>query len=283
MKTNIFRLVSVGLVLFIFAIVVNSCKKDRPDNDTQSSVDNSICEGEFSRIFPQTNHIAVNDSGVQKTGLPVPFNSCPDYWIDSLDIANGFPITMWMFFGTDNDGDSLYETGCAGSDGKTRQGIIKAVFSGPWHQAGSTVTMYLKNYYVNSLKFDGSVAVTNNGNSFTQTVSNGKCTNGTEWTILWSSTRTIAIQVGDTLNPLDDISTVSGNASGTDRNSKEFSVEIDASNPLVKAASCPYIGKGIQTIKLAGKKDRIINYGDGTCDNKAKLTIDGNEFEFTLQ
>ena len=76
---------------------------------------------------------------------------------------------------------------------------------------------------------------------------------------------------------------IKGGADGTDRNGKAFSVSIDDSNPLVRKTGCTYISKGAQTLKLEGKKDRIIDYGDGSCDNKATLTIDGNVFEFSLQ
>jgi hypothetical protein len=283
MNNKLFRLLSAGLALFFAVVIINSCKKERPDTDTQSSVDNSICEGEFSRLLPQTNNIAVGDSGVLKTGIPVPSSNCPDYWIDTADIKNGFPITMWMFYGSDNDGDSIYETGCTGNDGKIRQGIVKAVFDGHWNQPGTTVTMYLKNYFVNGIHFEGTVAVTRSVNSFAQTVSGGKCSKGSDWSILWNSSRTITINMGDSLNPFDDVCQVTGSASGTDRNSKAFSVDIDPSNPLTREMGCRWITKGMQTIKIDGKKDRTINYGDGTCDNIAKLIIDGNEFEFKLE
>lgn len=285
MKSNIFKSALFLALASMIVVFVNSCKKDRPDSDTQSSVDNSICEGEFSRLFPQTNSIAVNDSGVQKWGidLPVPMGNCPDYFIDTADIANGFPVTLWMFYGSDNDGDSIYEVACTGSDGKTRAGIVKAVFNGPWHQPGTVVTHTLKNYFVNGIKFEGVVDVTRSGSVFTQVVTGGKCTKGSAWTILWNSSRSITTLMGDSLNPFDDVCLISGSASGTDRNNKAFSVDIDASNPLRREMGCPYIVQGIQTVKLDGKKDRTINYGSGTCDNIAVLTIDGNEFEFNLQ
>lgn len=275
------------IILFSALIVVsvNACRKDRPDTDTQSSVDNSICEGEFSRLFPQTNGIAVNDSGVQKWGIdiPIPFGNCPDYFIDSMDVQDGFPVTLWMYYGQDNDGDGTYEIPCTGSDGKSRKGIVKAVFSGPWKQAGTVVTHHLQDYFVNDIKYEGIVSITRSPATFTQVVTGGKCSKGSEWTILWDCSRTITSLMGDTANPFDDVCLIAGTANGTDRNGKAFSVDIDGSNPLRREMGCPYIVQGIQTIKLEGKKDRTINYGNGTCDNIAVLTIDGNEFEFHLQ
>lgn len=271
--------------LLVTGIVVtfHSCKKDEPDTESTSAMDNAICEGEFSRIFPQVNGIAVGDSGVQKgIDLPLPAGNCPEYWIDSADIADGFPVTMWLYFGHDNDGDGYYEVSCTGNEGKSRQGEIKAVFSAPWNSVNSTVTMTLINYYVNSIKYEGTVTVTRGNNSFSQTVSNGKCT-GSGWSILWNSSRIVVTDLGDTANVFDDIVYITGSANGTDRKGKTFDVSIDPNNPIKKPMGCPYIVKGIQTLKLEGRKDRVIDFGDGTCDDRATLTIGGNTFEFTLQ
>lgn len=276
------RLIRNFFFLSLAVFTVNSCKKDRPDTDTQSSVDNSIAEGEFSRLFSQTNSIAVNDSGVQTPKGGHIRNGCPDAFLDSADNANGFPKTVFMTYGSDGDGDSICETACTGLDGKTRSGIIRTVFTAHWSQPGAVITHYLKNYFVDGIKYDGVVTITRSATSYTQVVSGGKCSKGSEWSIDWNSSRTITPVWGDSTTINDDYILVSGSASGTDRQGRTFSVEIDPNNPL-KRSICPYITQGIQTVKLEGKKDRTINYGDGTCDNIAVLTIDGSEFEFKLQ
>ena len=83
MKNNFFNLFFLVSFLVAGIIVINSCKKKEPDTETTSATDNSICEGEYSRIAPNTIGIAVGDSGVQK-GIYVSFpnNECPYPWID---------------------------------------------------------------------------------------------------------------------------------------------------------------------------------------------------------
>lgn len=265
--------------LFCLLFTINSCKKDEPDTETTSVTDNSIAEGEFSRIFPQTNSIAVGDSGVQYlkgTYLPLPANYCPDHWLaDTV-----FPKTMWIEYGADTTGDGVFDYGCVGNDGKKRMGKIKAVFASPWSVNGANVSMELMDYFVNDIQYEGTVSVTkNSSSSFTQTVSNGKCSQS-GWSILWNSTRTISL----TVNPLDpnaDVATITGTANGTDRNGKTFSVDI--TTPLRREMGCRWIVSGAMTLKLEGKKDRTINFGSGTCDNRATLIIAGNEFEFELE
>lgn len=265
---------------FFIILSLSSCKKEQPDTESQSSVDNSICEGEFSGIFPQVNGIAVGDSGVQKgIYLPSPSNLCPEHWIDSADIADGFPITMHLEYGADTTWDGVYDYGCTGSDGKYRKGMIESVFDTSWGTAGVKVTMNLLNYSVNGVMYEGTISVIKfSPSSFTQTVTNGKIS-ASGWTILWNSTRTITLYTNPQ-DPNSDVALITGSANGTDRNGKTFSVEINS--PLRKEMSCRWLVSGRLTLTPEGRKSRTVDFGDGTCDNRAKLIIDDNEYEFIL-
>ena len=235
-------------------------------------------------MFIVTNGIAVGDSAFLQRGsyLPVPTNYCPDYWTDSADVADGFPITLWMQYGADTNYDGTFDYGCNTPGEQIRKGSVQAVFSAPWNQNGSTVTMDLIDYYVSGIKYEGTFSITkNSANSFTQTVTNGKAINGSAWTILWNCNRTMTVDIGNILESGDDFSLVSGTSNGTDRNGKAFSVDI--TTPLKREMACRWIVSGAMTLKLDGKKDRTIDFGNGTCDDRATVTIDGNTFEFSLQ
>ena len=54
-------------------------------------------------------------------------------------------------------------------------------------------------------------------------------------------------------------------------------------NPLVKIENCNYIVDG--TIEYYKGYDLVatINYGDGTCDNIATKTVDGEVYEYTIK
>jgi len=284
MKKNPKAVLFSLLVLSLITVLVYSCKKEELDTESQSSVDNSIAEGEFSRIFVETNGIAVGDSGVQfQKGiyLPLPSDSCPKHWWDPTDTADGYPVTVWFEYGGDTTGDGVFDYACNTPGEKSRKGIIKAVFDTNWTMSGATVTMDLMDYYVDEIKYEGRLTITRNSStSFTATVTNGKCTSGS-WTILWNCSRTLNINLGDPNVLGDDVSTISGTASGTDRNGETFSVNI--TTPLRREMACRWVTSGVMTLKLDGKKDRTIDFGNGTCDNDATLTIDGNTFEFDLE
>jgi hypothetical protein len=260
-------------------VTIISCKKEEVDTETVSATDNSLCEGEFLRILPATNGVAVDEPGVidnRWAGNNNIFNACPHDSIDPADTLNGFPVTLYLDYGT---------TGCVGDDGKTRKGMIRAVFDSAWNSPNARATFYLENYYVNGVRFEGTVQVQKNGNTITQTITDGKCskTSGNPWEILWNCTRTVRQVSGanSATDPTDDEFEFTGTANGTNREGKTFDVNI--TSPMVKTAQCRYITKGTMELTPEGRETRTVNFGDGTCDDKATLTIKGNTFQFTLQ
>ena len=81
------------------ALTLNSCKKTEPDTETQSAVDNSVCEGEFTSRMSVVHGFAIKENGV-KSMLDARSGSCPAIYITPLDTANGFPVTMTLDYGT---------------------------------------------------------------------------------------------------------------------------------------------------------------------------------------
>ena len=77
-----------------------------------------------------------------------------------------------------------------------------------------------------------------------------------------------------------DVFSATGTSNGVDRNGKTFDVTINS--PVIKRTIYPYMESGILSITPEGRSARTVNYGDGTWDNKATLTINGNIFTFTL-
>lgn len=257
---------------------VSSCKKDTPDTETQSATDNSLCEGEFNRVVPEANGIAIGEPGVNGNKmLPGVQLSCPVDSVDPQDTLNGWPNTLYIKYGTS----------CTCSDGKTRAGTLRCVFDTGWDSPTPSLTIYLENYYVNGVHFEGNVVVSKNtaARTFTQTINNGKCSKTTPdntWEILYNCTRTMQWSAGynTVTDPTDDVFLFSGSATGTNRDGKTFSVNVTA--PIEKRGNCRYITKGTFDITPEGKDARTVDFGDGTCDDKATLKIKNNTFTFSL-
>lgn len=53
-------------------------------------------------------------------------------------------------------------------------------------------------------------------------------------------------------------------------------------NPLVKLEDCKYIVAGTIEFRKDGEAVAVIDFGDGTCDNIATKTVDGETTEFNL-
>jgi len=274
------------LMLAATAILfLDSCKKEEPDTETVSATDNAICEAEFTRLMPDVNGIAVNEEGTHNRvslGNSVLSTCYTLSW--SGDTALAVPgVTGHMFvdFGTTGT--------CQSPDGKTRKGMIEVIFDDGWRTIGSTDTIKLTNFQVNSgngdVQYDGTVAVTwTDSFTYNYKVMGGKCTKGTAWTVLWDCDRTMKWVAGanDSIAS-NDVFQMWGTANGTNRESKTFTVDVTMSDCIVRRADCRYIVAGRLTLTPEGKNARTVDFGDGTCDDKANLIINGNSFEFTLQ
>lgn len=277
MKTNFLKLLALMCVIGLF--IIPSCKdKDDDDDttldtDTQSAIDNSFAEDAVSQAFSTVNQYGLNEAGIKSSTQKCVTITVTPAWPDTT-----FPKTMEINFGT----------GCADHNGVIRKGIINAVFylqSGHWHNAtpGDSVTIEFDNYYVSDIKREGTITVTvnnpNPGPSHTVVAENCKLIFTNEDVVSWNAERTVDwIEGFTTICPEDsciedDAFRFSGNSNGVNRNNLAYTVEI--TTPLIKAMNCKWFSEGVFNLTPAGHATRTVDFGDGTCDNKATVTIAG--------
>ena len=266
---------SLFFVSAITTFTFTSCKKEEPDTETQSAIDNSVCEGEFTSRMPVINSIAIKEQGVKSM-----MSGSPAIIIDPIDTLNGFPITLILDYGTVGTVDAI--------DNKTRKGQIQATFDRSWDSLGATVTVKLLNYYVkkagtsNFVQYacDSMMIVHNSLNSYTNSIIGGKCI-AASWSMEWACSRTLTqtAGMGDTIAS-NDVFEFTGSAVGKNREGKNYTVNVVV--PVVKKSSCPWIDSGRIDLTPEGLAVRTVDYGTGVCDNQATLTINGNTFAFTM-
>lgn len=255
--------------LSVISLTLNSCKKEKPDTETQSAVDNNICETEFTKIMPTLNSFAVKENGIRSI-----LAACPSVYVDPLDTLNGFPVTMTIDYGT----------GCVDTvDGKLRKGKIICVFSSKWSTIGSIIKATLLNYSVNNVSYTvDSIKISHDAaTTFTSAVYNARCT-GSGWSLEWYGTRTLT-QIAGSATPFyayDDVFQLTGDAWGKNRNGLDYTVNI--TTPLIKRSSCGWIESGILELTPSGLPPRTVDFGNSTCDNQASIKIKDNTFIFTL-
>lgn len=182
------------------------------------------------------------------------------------------------------------EEGCTGQDGRLRQGKIIMVKNGNYFEGESTMTYTFENYYVNGNQLTGTKTVTGyinaEGNRQMDMVDNGTVilADGAG-TITRTAQRTREVIEGsDTRSKQDDVIKVTGSAAGVCATGETFTSEI--TSPLIRdnreACSRFYV-QGIVEIVKGDGTEITINYGDGTCDNLAEITTNGETEIVELQ
>ena len=197
-----------------------------------------------------------------------------------------FPKTVTIDFGS----------GCF-SHGHLRSGKIQIVYTGRLLASGSSATTTFINYKIDSIAVEGTHIITNttattpgsNQKQFKIEVVNGKLTwrngNFVEWNAIRTHTQ---IEGNGTAIPADDIFSVRGNANGKVKRANLIVLwDSEITEPLMKKFICPWISKGrIRTVRRGLPQNTpwvaVLDYGAGTCDNQATLTINGNTRQITL-
>jgi len=282
------------LTFLLFQLFFVSCKKDNKsvDNETQSVVDNALCEQEFMRISPAVSERAISTQGVKRMikgfGYKV-FAACPT---DTLtgDTTTNMQISPYtgVFVNTTNPPCITLDwgTGCTDpADGVFRSGKLKSTFTKRYGIIGSQATVEAINYKINDITYSGTVKITRLdtgiNSSFKTEVINGKCSTAT-WSINWATSKTVTWKAGyGTLTTADDVVEITGSSSGTNRDGKTFTVNIIT--PLEKRAHYKHLVKGTLEITPDGLKPRIVDFGNGVEDNIGTFTVNGNTFTFTMQ
>ncbi|HWH63104.1 MAG TPA: hypothetical protein VNS50_07505 [Ginsengibacter sp.] len=294
-------------LLLMSAVVFFSCKKD---NTTSQSADTpevtaaidatqsvAVAEAQYDDVFNITMGVQTSDIGENigiGAGVGIIYSNVtnpdgtPTSTPDSATsrcftvtvvphIAHQFPKTVTIDFGTE---------GCLGKDGKLRKGKIVTIYTGPMAIPGSTTSTTFVDYFVDSFKIEGTHTVENtslsNKAQWTVKVIDGKITNinNGNWR-KWSSFK-VHTQVdgnGTPLYPLDDKFEITGHSSGSNSNGNSWTAEIV--NPLIKKFTCPWRVKGTVNI-TRNNTTAVLDYGDGTCDDKATVTINGVTHIITL-
>ncbi|RAJ75707.1 hypothetical protein CLV59_109322 [Chitinophaga dinghuensis] len=278
-----------------------ACKKDagtkNPDEASNQN-DNKIMlaathQGQvdvyYADVFSEVNE-AAKQQGIQTVarqsngdGALQATNSCPSWGIDN--VGPGWPKTVTINFGTS----------CANPlTGRVRSGVITAVYSGLLFVAGSTVTVTFDNYKVNGLPVTGKIIYTVNsystdakgGISFTQRIIDGGIKLNDSVNIVYNHTKTVTQTAGGAtpFNPGDDEfdTNGAGNMDYKDAAGKTTAtVALSTPIPLHTAWSCQYITKG-QLKAVLNNLSAVIDYGNGTCDNIATITVGDKSKQITL-
>ncbi len=272
--------------------ILNSCTKEdqEVDNETQSAVDNAVCEQQFMAIAPVVNEKGINEAGIKKIAA-----SCGTWTIlgaignttitpssnDTIDSnADGFydngPVTFEIDYGT--------TTGCLAFDSlSTKYGKIRITTAKRWSAYNNPVTIDLLNYKINTVNYSAQIIITRlDSVTVTTQINNGHCTNGT-WNIDYTGTKTIKQIAGFSTknNEADDVISITGSSSGKNREGRNFTTNITSA--LIKKSTCKWMSSGTVDVTPDGFKTRTVDFGNGSCDDDATFTVNGQTISFKLK
>lgn len=264
------------LILAIAAsMALPSCKSDdTPLNSmTISDMEDQLLSFDLmDDVLEEVEYTLDLYYGELKTGI----DDCRTITVVPMDRVT-WPKTITIDFGTE---------GCLVRDSVTKKGKIIINQSGPQFGESWTKVITFEDYYVNDNKIEGThtIVFTRGANpTWVTTVTDGQITtpDGVIRTRNAVHTRRQVEGMDTPRIRIDNVFEITGNGSGTRKDGKAFSTVI--TEPLVVSHDCRWIRKGIKTLTLEGRNDITIDYGSGTCDNKAMASQDGTSREITLR
>jgi hypothetical protein len=275
--TRIILMKSLLLALFLL-LIATACRKESTEqiSDNRLANDDATAEAifdEVSEISDQAFRLGLN--GVKNSNADGSrLGNCATITIDTTVM----PHVMTIDFGEEN---------CLCGDGKWRRGQIIVTFTGPYHQPGTVITHGFNEYYVNDNHVEGSKVMTNlgpnaDGHPEYETVVDGTVTlNNNQGVISWQANRLRTwIEGYDTNIWYDDVFLITGSGSHSHSNEGGFARTILV--PLRKELSCHHFVSGVVETVPENRPTRTLDYGDGTCDNIATVTIGDNTFIIRL-
>ncbi len=261
--------------LIVFALLAGTaliaCKKEEaqaPDEMETLMADNAAADNLFSDEFLVLDEIL---TGAENRQFP------PAPCLTVTHDTTVTPRLITLDYGSVN---------CRCRDGRFRRGIIQISYTGRPNQAGSVITVTHNNYFVNDHQIAGTRTLTNGTYPASSNPARMRTANITisfprGGSMQRNETDTIEFFAGYTTpnTRLDDVFLIRGTASGS-QGSFTFNQVINT--PLRREVSCQWLTSGNVTISRSSRPSRTIDYGNGTCDNQATITVNGNTRTITL-
>jgi hypothetical protein len=270
------RFFQLTMTIIVAAIVAVACQKPEPKIDYKKLAEDSVLAQKlFDDVFKVLDEEAKNgDYSADLNGKTTIIRSSVSDTcaIVTLNVTSGFPMTLTIDFGSGCIATSTVNGGTI-----TRKGILTAVFSGSYDQAGSTITITESNYYVNDHKVEGVIVITNSGRNssgnleFAVSNQNGRIIKPDNGVVTWRSERVHEWIEGEGTNFLthgvpgicDDVYLIYGYGEGEICDGTEYRIEATA--PLRKETCCRWVTNGILTYFVNGSELGSIDYAQTTC------------------
>ena len=294
MKKKAFYSISFALMAGMF--LLNSCNLDEQtssglnDADIEQAEDDAVADDVYTTVDAMVDdEISTLDANNYNANMHLKTVSdktsdpfvCKVVTVDHPDSTH-FPKVITIDYG---EGCTVTING----EDYTRKGKIQITVTGRWFLEGATRTTTFIDFFVNDVKVEGTRTVVNTGENengnlvFEHELTDGKLIFND--TLEYTRTATTEREWVRAATPLLDEWYISGSRSGVNAEGYEYSHEIIERLRMIRCEEYRYqwlIVEGVVEITRNGQTGTI-NYGDGSCDDTAILTIDGEEREIEVR
>jgi hypothetical protein len=273
MKTLKLNYILLIALLAFMSVTAPSCKKE----DVTETVDTEIATANDSEESESVSDEVGNIADAAYKGKSIVGRSSAN--VSQLDaLSNCAVITNDTISNPHLLTIDFGATNCMCNDGKNRRGQILVSYTGSYFAQGSVKTTTFNNYFRNDNKVEGTRTVTNLGlnsdGNLTWSVSavNMKVTRTNGNIHTWNSERTRTMTAGQNTSVwTDDQYSITGTGNGVNANGVSYTANI--TTPLHRSLSCHWIDSGVIAFTKSNGATRTINFGTGSCDDQAVVTI----------
>ena len=171
-------------------------------------------------------------------------------------------------------------------DGNSRSGTVSVSLTLPVNLPGAVITASLSDYISNGISYYAAVlsmttvGESNNYVGVQYTVKGGNCSQGNANFSYEGSHRTAIYYVsGPQYN--NAYYSLYGSATGITRNGLKYTAEVVKDQ--LKSDQCPCMTAGTTELLPNGYKNKLLNFGEGQCDEIGTFTIVENTIAFKLK
>jgi hypothetical protein len=255
-----------------FVLSISSCNDDSSEFDEETILEETaFAENVFTDITNDAEAMSnlVVEGGRMNTGEES-FPTCVTRTLQQPEEGN-FPKVVTINYAPD----------CEFTYGRQKEGTLEITLTGHLDETGSQMIIKYIDFYINGYKIEGThIRTRNSPVECGFVLENGKITTpeGKEFTRSANRVRTMTAGM-ETIITSDDEFETTGSSSGFLPSGVSYSKTI--TTPLVSARNCPWIKSGVVET-ITENQNRLLDFGDGECDNLAVLTVNGESEEITM-
>ena len=252
-----------GALLLCLGLAIQSCKKENIgiNNTDKMTAEDLMAHNDLSEQLDIDTDEALD--GFMSNEVEER-NDCP---VVTFQQPKGtWPNTITLDYS---------DAGCT-KNGRTYKGKIVVTQTNPMNITGAVRNLSFENFFIEGVQISGTKTVTQAG---LNTAGLPKFNTVTDETLTFPDGSTATHKANrertqtegsTTAVRLDDVWTITGSASGVNRQGDAYTVTY--TTPLIKRNPCAWISEGVISFQV-NNLVRTLDFGDGTCDRDATITL----------